>query len=226
MPSSCHFHASTVGGSPSLWDGIWEIAGSKKEATAPPTFASGAAASTSTSAAAAAAQDHAASAAHTAQHITPSRPVLGRWQQIMVLKRESMTESNGAAGTGVDGNKAGAAPQSLAARLAGLFYAAYLRIAHDVRSMQPCVLLGISHSMHILDDGVLEVLVTGAAHPVQHPVLQVLQSPRLPLQLQLPMTPLGATCTGATRERGRSGSASLRGGLEGSRYTIVESCKL
>ena len=124
-----------------------------------------------------------------------SHPLLGRGQQIMVLKRENMTERGLSANLG--GNKA--TPQSLAARLQALFYAAYLRISHEVCAMQPCVLLGISHSMHILDDGVLEVLVTAAAHSVRHAIVQ---SPKLQ-SLQLQLTPSHAA------RRARSASMTL-----------------
>ena len=39
-----------------------------------------------------------------------------------------------------------------------------MQICHNLRSMQPCAVLGLSHTLNVLEDDVIELLVTGAAH--------------------------------------------------------------
>jgi hypothetical protein len=88
---------------------------------------------------------------------TYNHTLLGNGRQVMVLRRENLAKAK--PGTTV-----------LASRLTSLFYDAYLRLCHTVRAMQPCQVLGVSHSLHLLDDGVLEVLMTAAVHPVRYMV--------------------------------------------------------
>jgi hypothetical protein len=50
-------------------------------------------------------------------------------------------------------------------RLSALFIDAYMQLCYSIRVMQPCHVLGICPSFSLLDDGVVEVLITATAYP-------------------------------------------------------------
>lgn len=49
---------------------------------------------------------------------------------------------------------------SLNSGLSKLFLEAYLRLCYSVRDMMPCQVLGVSHHVTVVDEGLVEVLVT------------------------------------------------------------------
>jgi hypothetical protein len=92
--------------------------------------------------------------------------ILGAGKQISVLRRAKMFGSGLAGGMRDARKNSSSAPEglSLGSQLSRLFVGAYMQMCYNLRSCQPCVVLGLSSCVNLLDDDMVEVLLSGVCH--------------------------------------------------------------
>lgn len=59
---------------------------------------------------------------------------------------------------------------ALNSTLSKLFLEAYLRLCYTVKDLMPCQVLGVSHFVNIVEDGVVEVLVSAMVRQLVHKI--------------------------------------------------------
>ena len=76
--------------------------------------------------------------------------------------------------SGLDFNRGSAAgsagSNSLGSQFGKIFIGAYMQLAYNLRALQPCLILGLKCCVNILEEDVVEILITGICH----------QSPSIP----------------------------------------------
>jgi hypothetical protein len=85
--------------------------------------------------------------------------VLGPGKLISVLRRGKLS--------GLDFNRGSIAgsSNSLGSQFSRIFISAYMQMAYNLRALQPCLILGLKCSVNILEEDVVEILITGISHP-------------------------------------------------------------
>ena len=54
---------------------------------------------------------------------------------------------------------------SLGSQFSRIFIGAYMQMAHNLRALQPCLILGVKCCVNILEEDVVEILITGICYP-------------------------------------------------------------
>lgn len=81
---------------------------------------------------------------------------MGRGRNISVMRRGRIMAPKNAAAVQFS------VPSSAAlnSTLSKLFLEAYLRLCYTVRDLMPCQVLGVSHHVNIVEDGMVEILIS------------------------------------------------------------------
>lgn len=129
----------------------------------------------------------------------------GVGRDVTVMRRGKLAPRKGS-------NATGGGDSSLSSLLNKLFQETYLRLCFSVQSMAPCQVLGLTHCVHILEEGLVEILITALVHrtsPPSPPKQFLTVQPVRVRSLSQEASPWGtATPTGYINESRHASSAS------------------
>ncbi len=83
---------------------------------------------------------------------------MGRGRTVSVMRRGRITAPKNAGSVQFSGSPPSSA--TLNSTLSKLFQEAYLRLCYTVKDLMPCQVLGMSHHVNIVEDGLVEILIS------------------------------------------------------------------
>ena len=88
---------------------------------------------------------------------------MGRGRTVSVMRRGRITAPKSAGSVQFSGSPPSSA--ALNSTLSKLFQEAYLRLCYTVKDLMPCQVLGVSHHVNIVEDGMVEILISAMVRP-------------------------------------------------------------